>query len=163
MKPKAYLETTIVSYLTAWPSRDIVMAANQQMTHEWWANRRNAFDLFVSQAVIVESNAGDPDASRRRWDVLKHFPLLDISDEVETLAAALMTDVPLPPKAQTDALHIAVAAVHGMNYLLTWNCAHIANATLRAPIELICRSAGYEPPVICTPQEMMALGDSQNG
>jgi len=163
MKPKAYLETTIVSYLTAWPSRDIVMAANQQMTHEWWTSRRNAFDLFVSQAVIVEPNAGDSDASRRRWDVLKDFPLLDITDEVETLAATLMTDVPLPPKAQTDALHIAVAAVHGMNYLLTWNCAHIANATLRAPIELICRLAGYEPPVICTPQEMLSLGDSQNG
>jgi hypothetical protein len=160
MKPKVYLETTIVSYLTAWPSRDIVMAANQETTREWWANRRESFDLFVSQLVIEESSAGDSDAAQRRLEVLEPFPRLDVTEEAKTLARELIEGVPLPARAQVDALHIAVAAVHGMNYLVTWNCTHIANATLRTPIEAICRSAGYEPPVICTPQEMLEQGDN---
>ncbi len=159
MKPKAYLETTIASYLTAWPSRDLVMAANQATTREWWENRRDAFQLFISQTVIKESSAGDQDAAQRRLEFLKPFPLLDITEEVETLAAKLIAEVPLPPKAQADAVHIAVAAVHGMNYLLTWNCTHIANATLRTQIEAVTRSAGYEPPVVCTPQEMLGQGE----
>jgi hypothetical protein len=160
MKPRVYIETTIVSYLTAWPSRDLVMAANQETTREWWANRKEAFDLFVSQTVTEEAKEGDVDAAQRRLEFLKQFPLLDIGDDARNLAKALMVGVPLPPKAQADALHIAVAAVNGMNYLLTWNCTHIANATLRAPIETVCRAAGFEPPVICTPQEMLERGDS---
>ena len=159
MKPKAYLETTIASYLTAWPNRDLIMAANQATTREWWENRRDAFQLFISQTVIKESSAGDQDAAQRRLEFLKPFPLLDITEEVETLAAKLIAEVPLPPKAQADAVHIAVAAVHGMNYLLTWNCTHIANATLRTQIEAVTRSAGYEPPVVCTPQEMLGQGE----
>ena len=159
MKPKVYLETTIASYLTAWRSRDLVMAGNQETTREWWENRRDAFELFVSQTVIKESSLGDPDAAQRRLEVLRPFPLLDITGEVATLAAELVARVPLPPKAQADAVHIAIAAVHRMNYLLTWNCTHIANATLRAQIEAVCRSAGYEPPIVCTPQEMLEQGE----
>jgi hypothetical protein len=159
MKPRVYLETTIVSYLTARPSRDLVMAANQATTTEWWTNRKDAFDLFVSQVVIKESSAGDKEAAERRSEVLKQFSRLDITAEVEALAGDLIAGVPLPPKAQADALHIAVATVNGMSYLLTWNCTHIANATLRSQIEAVCRAAGYEPPVICTPQEMLERGD----
>ena len=158
MKPKVYLETTIASYLTAWRSRDLVMAGNQETTRESWENRRDAFEIFVSQTVIKESSLGDQDAAQRRLEFLKPFPRLDITGEVETLAAELVAGVPLPPKAQADALHIAVAAVHGTNYLLTWNCTHIANATLRSQIESVCQSLGYEPPVVCTPQEMMEQG-----
>ena len=135
------------------------MAANQETTREWWANRKDAFELFVSQTVIKESSAGDKDAAQRRLEFLKPFPRLDITEEVEPLAAKLIADVPLPPKTQADALHIAVAAVNKMNYLLTWNCTHIANATLRSRIEAVCRSQGYEPPVVCTPQEMLVQGD----
>ena len=159
MKPKLYLETTIASYLTAWPSRDLVMAANQETTREWWATRRSDFEIYVSQIVIKESSAGDEDAAKRRLLVLESFPRLDITEDVEALAATLMMEVPLPPKAQADALHIAVAAVHHINYLLTWNCTHIANATLRSRIEAVCREAGYEPPVVCTPQEMLEPGE----
>ena len=155
MKPSAYLETTIVSYLTAWPSRDLVMAANQETTREWWSSRKDEFDLYISQPVIEESKAGDRDAAARRWDVLQFIPRLTLSADAEDLATLLAANVPLPPKAQTDALHIALAAVNAMNYLLTWNCAHIANAALRPEIEAICRRAGYEPPVICTPQELL--------
>lgn len=158
--PRVYLETTIASYLTAWPSRDLVMAANQAVTREWWASRAEAFELFVSQTVIKEASAGDPHAAQRRLEFLEPFPRLDITEEVENLAVKLIAEVPLPLKAQADALHIAVSAVNGMDYLLTWNCTHIANATLRSRIEAVCRSAGYEPPVVCTPQEMLEQGDS---
>ena len=158
-KPKVYLETRISRYFAAWRSRDLVMAANQEITREWWSRRKNDFEFFVSQVVIKESGAGDPDAAKRRLEFLRPFPRLDISDEVESLAAKLIFDVPLPPRAQADALHIAVAAVHEMNYLVTWNCTHIANATLRSKIEKVCRSQGYEPPVVCTPQEMLEEED----
>ena len=135
------------------------MAANQETTREWWSRRQNDFEFYVSQAVIKESSAGDTDAARRRLEFLNPFPLLDISGEVESLAANLIANVPLPPNAQVDALHIAVAAVNEMNYLVTWNCTHIANATLRSKIEKVCRSRGYEPPVVCTPQEMLEEED----
>jgi hypothetical protein len=155
MTPRVYLETTIPSYLTAWLSRDLVMAAHQQTTREWWEARRQDFELFVSQFVIDEAGLGDPDAARRRLELLVDVPLLDASEDVYTLADALMKRVPLPPKAAADSLHIAIATVNGMDYLLTWNCTHIANAALRASIELVCRESGYEPPVICTPEELL--------
>jgi hypothetical protein len=155
MKPKAYLETTIASYLTARPNRDLITAANQQMTHDWWYDHREQFTLYVSQFVIEEASAGDPEAATRRLAVLADLPQLDVTDAVQQLAYALLTHVPLPANAQVDALHIAVATAHGMDYLVTWNCTHIANATLRHRIEAICRAAGYEPPTICTPQELL--------
>jgi hypothetical protein len=143
MQPKAYLETTIASYLTARPSRDLIMAANQQMTHDWWHDHRWNFELYVSQFVIEEASAGDPEAATRRLAVLTDLAQLDVTDAVQELAQALLTHVPLPANAQVDALHIAVATVHGMDYLVTWNCTHIANATLRHRIEAICRAEGY--------------------
>lgn len=155
MTPRVYLETTIPSYLTGWLSRDFVMAAHQQLTREWWETRRQDFALFISQFVIDETGLGDPDTTRRRLEMLVSLPLLDASEDVYTLADELMKRVPLPPKAAADALHIAIATVNGMDYLLTWNCTHIANAALRASIELICRESGYEPPVICTPEELL--------
>ncbi len=155
MRPRVYLETTIPSYLAAWPSRDLVMAAHQQTTREWWETRRGEFDVFVSQFVIDEAALGDPGAARRRLAVLTEIPLVDPSEDVYVLAEAIMAGVPLPPKASTDALHIAIATANGMDYLLTWNCTHIANAEFRAGIEMVCRSHGFEPPVICTPEELL--------
>lgn len=154
MKPRVYLETTIPSYLTAWPSRDLLRAAQQQMTREWW-DRRAAFDLFISPLVLVECQAGDPTAAADRLVSVAGLPLLDQTEAVAALAEALVGAVPIPPRAGADAVHIATAAVHGMQYLLTWNCTHIANAVLRPRIEAACRAAGCEPPLICTPQELM--------
>jgi len=153
MKPRVYVETTIPSYLTAWPSRDLLRTAHQQVTCEWW-DRRAAFDLFISPLVLVECQAGDPAAATERLSALAGLPLLDQTGEVVSLADALLRRVPLPPRAGADAVHIATAAVHGMQYLLTWNCTHIANATFRPRIEAACRAAGCEPPLICTPQEL---------
>ncbi len=154
MKPKVYLETTIPTYLTAWSSRDLIKAAHQQITREWWENRAK-FDLYISQIVIRESSGGDKDAAARRLEVLEGIQILEISEEAKALARDLVEHVPLPEKASLDALHIAIAVVSGMDYLLTWNCTHIANATLRNKIESICRSRGYEPPVICTVEELL--------
>lgn len=155
MKPRVYLETTVVSYLTAWRSRELVMAANQEATREWWDDHRLNFDLFVSQAVVQEAVAGDVDAAGRRLDALKGIAELEITDAVRDLAKSLMAGVPLPEKAQIDALHIAVATVHGMDYLLTWNCHHIANARLRHQIQSVCEANGYPAPIICTPLELL--------
>jgi hypothetical protein len=153
MKPTVYVETTIPSYLTAWPSRDLVRAAHQQITREWW-NHRAEFDLYSSRLVVQECQGGDTQAAADRLAALAGMPLLAEGPEVSGLAEALMRDVPLPEKAAADSLHIATAAVHGMKYLLTWNCTHIANVVLRLQIEAVCRAAGFEPPLICTPEEL---------
>jgi hypothetical protein len=157
MKAKIYIETTIPNYLAAWPSRDLITAAHQQITHHWWGTRRQDFSLFVSQSVLDEVASGDPDAAERRLEIIKGLPLLDINNEVGEFAQALLELVPLPPKAAADALHIAVAVVNGMDYLLTWNCTHIANAALRTKIEAACRKKGYEPIIICTPEELLEV------
>ena len=157
MKPTVYIETTVPSYLTAWPSRDVVRAGEQQVTRDWWA-ARDAYDLRISSLVLLECGAGDLVAASLRLEALRGIPLLAVTPEVEMLAANLLRDVPLPAKAATDALHIAIAAVNGISYLVTWNCAHIANATLRPRIEAQCRRSGYEPPVICTPQQLLSGG-----
>jgi hypothetical protein len=154
MKPKVYLETTIPSYLTAWLSRDLIKAAHQQITREWWQSRAR-FDLYISQIVLREASGGDAEAARLRLEALTGIPVLTLSPAASILAQQLVTQGPLPEQATVDALHIAIAVVNGMDYLLTWNCTHIANAALRHRIEAICRTSGYEPPVLCTPEELM--------
>ncbi len=155
MKPKIYLETTIISYLTARPSRDLIVTAYQQITQEWWQRRRSEFDLFVSQLVIDEVSAGNTEAAQRRLQMVQNIPLLGLSEDGVTLANELIKSGTLPQKAGADAMHIAVTATNGMDYLLTWNFKHMANATIQHKIEQICRYVGYEPPVICTPQELL--------
>jgi predicted nucleic acid-binding protein len=154
MKSKVYLETTIIGYLTALPSRDIVHAAHQQITREWWA-QRHRFDLFVSQAVLEEAARGDVEAAGSRLAALRGVPVLAVGHEVSDLAAQFLEMRAIPKKAAVDAVHIASAVVHGMDYLLTWNCTHIANAAVRSKIESICREVGLQPPIICTPEELM--------
>jgi hypothetical protein len=154
MKPRTYVETSLVSYLTARPSEDLVCTAHRQVTKEWWAGRK-AFDLYASQLVSDESAKGDAEAAARRFAALEDIPLLEVTEEATALAAKILSGGGLPSQARVDALHVAVATVHGMDYLLSWNCKHIANATLRSRIEGICRLAGFEPPVICTPPELV--------
>ena len=155
-KPAIYVETSVVSYLVARPSRDLVVAAHQQLTVSWWQNQRQNYDLLVSQIVIDEARAGDPESAAKRMAAIADLPLLEISEEAVALAQSLITSHAVPEKAAQDALHISVACVGGADYLLTWNCKHIANARMRGAIEKTCRSAGYASPIICTPEE---LGD----
>ena len=154
MKQRVYIETTVVSYLTNWLSRDIVIAAHQQITREWW-NKRARFELYVSQIVIQEAGSGDSEAAKLRAHVLEDINVLELSSEARVLADELIGQGAIPDKAVLDAFHIGIAVVNGMDYLLTWNCTHIANASIRHKIESICRSSRYEPPVICTPEELM--------
>ena len=159
MKPSIYLETSVIGCLAMRLSGVLRIAANQQTTRDWWDNERQRYDLFVSRYVMNECSRGDPQAAQERLAFLEGIPLLEVSDSVETLAQALLSKVPLPAKATVDALHISVAALSGVDYLLTWNCKHIANPSLRLRIESICRELGCEPPVICTPQELLEIND----
>lgn len=157
MKPSIHLETSIIGYLTSRVSDMLLTAANQQLTRRWWANHRGHFEVFVSRFVIDECAAGNDEAAAERLATISGLPLLDVTDDVIDLAGALLARVPLPEKAQIDAFHVAVATVNGIEYLLTWNCRHIANASLRPRIESVCRDLGYDPPSICTPQEIMEI------
>ena len=138
MKPKVYIETTIISYLTSWRSPQLVMAANQECTRSWWDDERHSFDLYISEAVVQEASGGDPAAAERRLEAIEGLPILPITDGGRQLAKELIGKTPLPTNAQVDALHIAIATLNGMDYLLTWNCRHIANATLRSAMTRIC-------------------------
>lgn len=159
MPSKLYLETSIFGYLAMRMSNVLRIAATQQVTHEFWSLHRERYELYVSRYVIDECAAGDAVAAAERALYLRNIPLLDVGDDAIALTNALMSGVPLPAKANVDAYHISVATVHGIEYVLTWNCRHIANPALRPRIEAICRSAGYEPPVICTPFELMEIND----
>jgi predicted nucleic acid-binding protein len=155
MKSSLYLETTIPSYLTSRPSRDLIIAGHQQVTREWWETRRGAFQLYLSQLVIDEVSAGDPSVARDRLKTLRDLPLLEITPEVTELASHILASGKIPRRAAADAAHIAIAAAHGMDFLLTWNCVHIANATNARALALICQEQEYNCPVICTPEELM--------
>ena len=155
-RPRVYLETTIISYLTASPIRDLIQAAHQQVTRDWW-NRRDRFDLFVSEAVLEEASRGDAEAAKRRSDALSGISVPGLEERVSDLADRLLQVRAIPRKAVLDAIHIAVAALNGMDCLLTWNCTHIANAAVRGKIERACLDLGLEPPVICTPEELMEI------
>jgi hypothetical protein len=133
----------------------LVTAAHQQITRAWWDTRRQGFDLYVSQLVLDEAGAGEEDGAARRLEMLATLPLLDLREEGAELGQALLAEVPLPDSAAADALHIAIAVINGMDYLVTWNCTHIANAALRSRIAAVCRSRGFEGPIICTPEELM--------
>lgn len=155
MKAKVYLETSVVSYLASRPSRDLIVAAHQALTLEWWEARRHDFELVASIYVIEECAQGDADAAKRRLGLIEGVAILPVSEQAEALAAALLVGSALPWNARLDALHIACAALNGIDYLLTWNCKHIANFERLPAVERICRENGYEPPRICTPAELM--------
>ena len=159
MRRRVYIESSIVSYLASRPSRDVISTGRQQLTHTWWESRRPAFDLVISEVVLKEVRAGDLGAAERRLTFVAELPLLDITEEATELAATLIEQVPLPLAAAVDAAHIAVAAYHGVDFLLTWNVTHIANAALRRRVEAVCREQGYQAPVLCTPDELMEDGN----
>jgi predicted nucleic acid-binding protein len=155
MRAKLYVETSVISYLTSRPSRDVISLGHQQLTREWWVRAVGEFEMFASRLVVAEAQLGDPAAAAARLMVLEPITLLAETAESRALAQKLLAVGVLPKKAASDALHIAVAAVHGMDYLVTWNCKHIANARMLRFVQATCKSAGFEPPVICTPEELV--------
>ena len=161
MKPRVYIETTVISYLTARPARDVVIAGHQQSTRDWWATASERFELVISELAREEAGAGDPDAVRARLTLLASLALLDATAEAQELAERLVSTSAVPEAAMRDAAHIAIAAANGIEYLVTWNFRHIANAVTRPQIESVCRQAGFESPVICTPEELMENIDDE--
>jgi len=153
-----YLETTIVSYLTAWPSRDAIREGQQQLTRLWWSKSRAAFDLYTSEIVMIEAASGDPIAAQERLDILLPIQKLEIPEIAIDLSEALLAEAALPIVAARDSQHVGICAVNGIDFLLTWNCRHLANAVLRDRIEEVCESFGFRSPKICTPEEL--LGES---
>ena len=154
-----YVETSIVSYLRQRPSEQVIMAARQLLTHHWWDGERHNYELVTSQYVVDEAAAGDSVLAAERLQLLDGIPLLPLDPRIGVIANEIVSRSILPPKAVVDALHIATVAHHRIQYLLTWNCKHIANATLRSRIEKVCRGSGYEPPTICTPEELVRIDD----
>jgi predicted nucleic acid-binding protein len=159
MKARVYIETSVVSYITARPSRDVVAAAHQQISLDWWERRRKDFDLVASLHVLNEARLGNPEMAQRRLALLQGIPLLEVTDAAQRLAVAIVEKGLLPQTAYPDALHIGTAAVHQIDYLLTWNCTHIANAEILPRVALISERFGMTLPYICTPEEL--LGDPQ--
>jgi len=155
MRARLYLETTIPSYLVGWPSRDLLVAARQEITRDWWESRRSNFELYTSELVVREVRAGDATLASQRLEILRDIPMLPVSSEILKLAEDLITEGPIPRKAADDAAHIAIATVYGCEYLLTWNCRHIANAELHRAIRRVVEEYGYEVPSLCTPEELM--------
>jgi hypothetical protein len=152
---RVYIETTVPSFLAARPSRDVVIAGKQETTRNWWELRAKCFELFVSPLVWDEAALGDSEMARRRCELLTGLRVLAVDEETTRIADALLTSGAIPAKAATDASHIAVAIRHGMDFLLTWNCAHIANAQTLPSLRAVAESLGYELPTICTPDELM--------
>lgn len=157
VKEKVYLESSVISYLTARPATDVIKLAKQKLTQQWWDENRSAYDLYVSDPVIAEIQRGNPEAAHRRMAVVAGLPILDVNATVVAFYRQFFSRHILPSKAESDALHIAVAAVHGMSYLVTWNCTHINNATLKRKISEVIAKAGYNAVVMATPEELWRI------
>jgi predicted nucleic acid-binding protein len=158
----AYIETTVVGNIAGRMHPDPLIAARQVVTRKWWATAEQVYRLLASELVIDECNAGDPAAAAERLAALDRVELLDTTAAVEDLAAALVARKAVPASQPRDAFHIAIAAVNGVRYLVTWNFKHIANPTLQNRIASVCRDHGFEPPVICTPEQLLEAQDDSN-
>ena len=154
-KSSLYLESTIPSYLAAHPSRDLIVAAHQQIAHDWWQQARGDFEVHISEAVLEEISAGDPDAASRRQGFVEGLSILSLTDEVAALAEEYQSRLGLPPGSQLDALHLAYAVVYEMAYLLTWNCKHLANGVIIQRLQTINVSLGRFTPIIVTPEGLL--------
>ena len=154
MPASVYIETSVISYYTGRPSRDLVAAARQTITQEWWEEARDRFELYVSTVVIAEAKTGDPHAAQRRMAAIADLPVLNVNDAAEDLARQLIDQKLIPVNSAEDALHIALATVNGMDFLLTWNFRHINNAEIKARITVAIEALGYECPILCSPEEL---------
>ncbi len=149
-----YIETSIVSYLVARPSNNLITAARQKITYDWWDSERRKFGIFISELVLAECSRGDKKAAKLRLRIAKDIPILKITKECVELANLFFTKALLPEIARNDALHIAIATHYKMDFLLTWNCRHLANAHFIRKLQKISLEEGLEIPTICTPQEV---------
>lgn len=150
-----YVETTVISYLTAKPSRDLIVAAHQQVTREWWEKAQGRFDLYISAVVLDEVTQGNPDAAERRRSIVADMKLLEMLAAVEDLKAEYSEKLPIPDKALADCYHLALASWHGMDYLVSWNMKHIVNGDVILTVQELNAARGIRTPLICTPEELV--------
>lgn len=159
MLRKVYIETSVVSYRVSRPSRDLLASAHQQVTREWWDEQLSGYEAFISDIVIQEIQLGDSAAAGERLELVSRFPVLALTTEAERLAGLYLREMPLPAKAIRDALHMAIASLNGMDYLVTWNCRHIAHGRIKRRLLDLNMREGIESPVICTPEELGGESD----
>jgi predicted nucleic acid-binding protein len=157
MKPTVYIETTVISYLTAKPSRDLLIAAHQQVTHEWWEKALSHLEVFVSPIVLEEILKGDEQAAKLRFERVSSFPLLEVLPEVRDLAESYFSAIEIPEKARGDSYHLALATWHGMDFMVSWNCTHIVSGRVKRIVEEINATYGIRTPIVCTPEELMEV------
>ncbi len=155
MSETVYIETSILGYLTARPTNNLILAANTKLTQDWWETSRYEFTLYASELVQDEAAQGDGEIAAQRLSLLEPIAFLELTEAAIALAQVFLTESNLPAKAANDTLHMALATVYGLDYLLTWNCKHMANAQIQKKLAQISGQLGYELPVICTPYELM--------
>ncbi len=160
MNKSVYIESSVISYLTARPSRDLVIAGHQAATAEWWDDRRLRYDVYVSPLVVEEISAGDAAAAEERLRVIVDIPSVAVVAEAESLAFALLASNAVPANSARDALHIAIAATQGIDYLITWNFKHINNASTRTIVVNAVSNFGLVCPVLCSPEELIGEDDA---
>ena len=160
MNKSVYIESSVISYLTARPSRDLVIAGHQAVTTEWWDERRLRYDVYVSPLVVEEISAGDASEAEERLRVIADIPSVAIAAKAESLAFALLASNAVPEYSARDALHIAIAATQGIDYLITWNFKHINNASTRTMVVNVVSNSGLVCPVLCSPEELMGEDDA---
>lgn len=153
MHPKVYLETTVISYYTAEPSRDLVIAGRQESTREFWKQLFQTIDPYVSALVIQEARRGDAAYAKKRLEAIHAMPVLELTPDSQTLAQRLIDNHGIPQEYPEDALHIAIATMNGMDALVTWNFRHLNNPFTRTRVRRIIEQAGYQAPEICSPEE----------
>jgi len=157
MKPTIYIESSVISYLTARLSNNLIIAAHQQMTQEWWENSLQYFDAYISPVVVDEISRGDEEAAKLRLDRIKNFPVLKITPDIEKLAENYFSSLQIPEKAKADTYHLAISCLYEMDFLVTWNCSHLANGFIIKQLEKINSNLGVKNPLICTPEELMEV------
>ena len=149
-----YVESSVISYLASRPSRDLVTAARQTITLEWWEERRRQYEVHISTLVEEEISRGDSSAAKRRLAYVAEIPALEVTAQANTLAKDLLKQRAVPKNSAEDALHIGIAAATGMEYLLTWNFKHINNAETKTMITKVIEAHGFVSPVLCSPEEL---------
>ncbi|MBM4024402.1 MAG: type II toxin-antitoxin system VapC family toxin [Planctomycetes bacterium] len=157
MMESVYVETTIISYLVSRPSRDLLVAAHQQITHEWWDRQRPLFECYISEVVVDEIRAGDDKVAQRRMEAAGGSTILGVAARAEALTKVIVESGAIPVQAVRDAAHLAITAVNDIDYLLTWNCRHLANGQIIRAVSAICAARGFRMPVVCTPEELMGV------
>ena len=149
-----YIESSVISYITAKPSRDVVVSARQTLSIEWWENKRNQYEVYISELVLEEIASGDSSAAQKRLNIVKNITTLEATLEAKELASLLISEGAVPENSPEDALHIGLAAAQGADYLLTWNFKHINNASTRTKIVKIIEKKGFVCPILCSPEEL---------